>query len=718
MIKINIMNHKFYIQTIALFCIINVPSFSLADISPRTMARAAHAVEKSLVTVEYSLDPKTNKLPLNRVYISKKSNNSSLIIETQGFVISKNRVVTVDLGIPSSLIKRIRIKHRNSYLKVEIEAISLNKPALFLKILSTGHNLKSLNFVEKKASSVFFVYKKIVRNEWKLRASPINQATIKIGKEDLIELPARSCLLMNQEGHPVSVKLNGVMPLTNPSTIAPHKWPIIKPSQVKATLNKLKTGIERSLRRITLQFKNNDKAANGKFIRADYTGILIADDIILIAANLNKTQLNSLAGIEANLISKTSQKNKKIKATFKYYLKNIGCILAKLDKPAKTIIRFAKEPLEKTKDKSLFLAMAKINKDNITISMQRTRIHETSSTQNKSILAKLSYGNHGMLFDEYGKLLAIPIQSMAKPNNLSVPLIASRDIKLALEDLDNYEALSIAKPKPESRPVQVQPKETIENKDQMAWMGVHLQKLTPMLAQVHKVSGKTDNGKFGAIVSYVYPNSPASKAKITTGVILTRLHLPGSPTPSKVQIQSIKKNEFGLEFPALWERYNDIPENAFKLIPTPWSSLEDSVTQALSQTIIGSSYTAEFLINGKDVKINLVTEKCPEHFENTKPVEDLLTGITTKNLTLETRRHYGIKPNSPGIIISHVIAKSPASKAGIKPYEIVTHINDKAILTSENFLKIITKLSETSSKIRLNVLRNGRNRIASINLKN
>ena len=66
--------------------------------------------------------------------------------------------------------------------------------------------------------------------------------------------------------------------------------------------------------------------------------------------------------------------------------------------------------------------------------------------------------------------------------------------------------------------------------------------------------------------------------------------------------------------------------------------------------------------------------------------------------------------DTPGVIVSEVFAGRPASVAGLRPFEIVTAVDDQVINNVEDFKKAIAGKSE----VRLSVRRLAANRVVTV----
>lgn len=81
-------------------------------------------------------------------------------------------------------------------------------------------------------------------------------------------------------------------------------------------------------------------------------------------------------------------------------------------------------------------------------------------------------------------------------------------------------------------------------------------------------------------------------------------------------------------------------------------------------------------------------------------------GITIQNLTPELAKEFGLKKPS-GALVTDISRKSPAEKAGIRRGDVVLEINGKEIRNVESLRNIVAQ-SKVGSRIKLEVLRNGR----------
>ncbi|MCP4023182.1 MAG: DegQ family serine endoprotease [Desulfobacteraceae bacterium] len=80
-------------------------------------------------------------------------------------------------------------------------------------------------------------------------------------------------------------------------------------------------------------------------------------------------------------------------------------------------------------------------------------------------------------------------------------------------------------------------------------------------------------------------------------------------------------------------------------------------------------------------------------------------GVAIQNVTKELAEYYGIK-ETKGVYVAKVYEGDPAHKAGIKPGDVITMINDKAIETSRDLTLAISSMG-VGEKIKVRFIREG-----------
>ena len=188
------------------------------------------------------------------------------------------------------------------------------------------------------------------------------------------------------------------------------------------------------------------------------------------------------------------------------------------------------------------------------------------------------------------------------------------------------------------------------------WLGVMIQSVTPELAK----SFDLPEAK-GALIAEVTPDSPAAKAGLERGDIIT----------------SFKESEIvdSRDLPAL-----------------------------VAQTPVGNPSAVKVLRGGKEQTFTVILGKLPDQqqakAESGESSEENW-GMTVSDLTAEIRQDLKLKDDQQGIVVTAVELGSPANQAGIRRGDIVEEINRKAVASVQDFAKAISEMKEKESLLLL-----------------
>jgi serine protease Do len=229
------------------------------------------------------------------------------------------------------------------------------------------------------------------------------------------------------------------------------------------------------------------------------------------------------------------------------------------------------------------------------------------------------------------------------------------------------------------------------------------------LARINNVSDLTRDGQIGALVSYVYENSPAAAAGVKPGDILLRLHVEGEPRPVDVRVEDYGFGRMG-SFP--WEQLDQVPEQYFDQIPTPWPPVENTLNRQLTEIGFGKKFAAEFFTAGQVVTKDFQVVQSPPHYNSAAKFKSEDLGLTVRDLTYEIRRYFQRPAEEGGVVVSKVEPGSKAAVSGIKPYEIVTHVNDQPVTAVGDF----EKLTAGQDELRLKIKRMTKGRVVKIKM--
>lgn len=188
------------------------------------------------------------------------------------------------------------------------------------------------------------------------------------------------------------------------------------------------------------------------------------------------------------------------------------------------------------------------------------------------------------------------------------------------------------------------------------WIGVTIQELTPELSKRFGLR-KTR----GALVSDVTKNSPASRAGIRRGDIITKFN---------------------------GKEVKDV------------SSLRNMVAQSKT----GSQISLRVFRSGKEFPVKVIIVELPKEVAEVKteylPSErntEILTGLTVMDLTREIIRQLGFNKEEKGVVVVRVAPGSAADEAEIKKGDIIQEINKKEIRNLRDFNSVAAGIQDNES---------------------
>ena len=396
---------------------------------------------------------------------------------------------------------------------------------------------------------------------------------------------------------------------------------------------------------------------------------------------------------------------KPVGAKFAYTLKDYGAFVATLEKPLPGALVLYDGDITDFRNKLLLAAEVRIEGEKCTRYFLHNRIASFDVGWKRQLYPEVRGADEGLLlFNARGELVAFPIAQREKvavgrqyeAGGGGAKLTPAAQLVGVKADFARHADAS-------NVPL------TEEQENRLAWLGVVLQPLNSELARINKVSDLTQNGRIGALVSYVYPGSPAETAKLQVGDVLIRLHVQDEPKPIDV-----RADDYGFSStPFPWHRLDEVPEQYYDRIPRPWPPAENTLARALTDLGFGKKFVAEMSREGNVFRVDFAVAESPPHYDSAPKYKSDALGLTVRNLTYEVQRYFQKTLEDPGVIVSKIEPGSKASVAGMKPYEIITHVNDKPVMTVRDFEKLIGENGE----LRLSVKRMTKGRVVKIDTK-
>ncbi|MCL2646206.1 MAG: PDZ domain-containing protein [Phycisphaerales bacterium] len=681
-------------------------------------ASVAKATDKSLVIVEYTLQYDKGEAPRAAEVIQEERP-----LEVPGFLIEGNKVVTDSAQIHPRFIKGIAVRRYGSAAKSEprVAAKVWGYPKeQWSVILQMDGELAGATAVKfeggggNKDAASSVVNLTGVDGDWAVRVTSAGgELTLVRGKQQIVT--ENRGLVVDATGAGV-----GILPSFGPVMADgswkgdPLKWPMISAEEMAKTLADLETKANRGIVRVMLNFRSPRNVGPERFRSPESAatvqyrlGVMVDDRTILVLSEMKPPVTARLERIK--VLGTTGEDG--VEAKFKGSLSDYGAFVAELEKPVTGAgMAMSKAKMEDLAWRALptldlFLQGEKrvcyaqpMRIDGFQLGWRRHLYPEVSESR--------SSGGKGLfVFDREGALMALPVTMRRKASMEERYSGRNQPLTTAMTQLAEAIADLPANCDKDNQPL------SEEQENRIAWVGIEMQGLNAELARANNVSDQTNDGETGALITYVYPDSPAGKAGVEAGWILLRIEAEGQPKPIEVHVDPDPMADRG--FP--WDQLDRAQESNFDDIfryYSPWPRANSGVVRTVTELGFGKHYTAEFFHDAKVDKKTFTVVEGPAYFDNAPKYKDAKLGLTVKDLTYEVQRYMQKKTDDPGVIVGKIELGSRASKAGIKPFEVITHVNDQPVMNVKDFEKLMAGQDE----VRLSVKRMTKGRIVKVKL--
>lgn len=249
----------------------------------------------------------------------------------------------------------------------------------------------------------------------------------------------------------------------------------------------------------------------------------------------------------------------------------------------------------------------------------------------------------------------------------------------------------------------------------VAWFGADLQTVTREVAREKKalawLGTKRDRevDTRGALVSHVYPGSAAERIGVKEGDIL----LFARSEDGSVRRAIESRESYGDSID--WEEiYEQAPVQLFERIPiTPWPAVGDGADAVLTSFGIGNEVGVEWLSDGEFRQAEFTVEVAPPSYRTATRARSKALGVIVADATFEVREYYKLADDEAGVVVTKCKNGSPAAIAGLRPFELVTKVDDEPVADARAFLEA-TKGRET---LTLTVRRLTATRVVRVSLR-
>jgi hypothetical protein len=506
-------------------------------------------------------------------------------------------------------------------------------------------------------------------------------------------------LVVGADATPIGFCTMDEVPLEGSWMSSPLDWPRITARDYEYAQDSLSGKVAAGLPRVHLRFRSPKKSAEEPPPYAfllrdeddagpttlDATGLVIDRRRLLVLAELAPELTARLEAIEVHVDGRV------IGAEHLWSLKDYGAFLVRTTESLEgALVRREIEP-EAMLDRLLLTASVVQRAERCDARFGHMRVDELTIGRGGLAYPDVPAEVHDhYLFTPEGELVALALQTRAHeprprwkdPEAVMVPVLHLRGI---LADPRRY-----SDPGNAPRPV--------EGERRLAWLGVEVQPLDRRLARANDAAHLTKDGDIGALVSYVYPDSPASRIGLETGDILLRLRSSRRPKPFDVAASGQDEKDY-----EDWlDEYDDLLRARPGRTPRrpPWPSVENGLNRDLTTIGIGQVVTLEYMSRGEVKTRRLTVVEGPPHFEAAPHHEAAALGLTVRDLTYEVRRHYQLDRDAPGVVVIEVEKGSPADVADVAKYEIISAVRGEPVTDIAAFARATDAGDDTLLTVR------------------
>ncbi|HLN22399.1 MAG TPA: DegQ family serine endoprotease [Patescibacteria group bacterium] len=199
-------------------------------------------------------------------------------------------------------------------------------------------------------------------------------------------------------------------------------------------------------------------------------------------------------------------------------------------------------------------------------------------------------------------------------------------------------------------------------KVERGWLGVQMQPITPALA---KALGLAKDE--GVLVNNVMADSPAEKAKLQQGDVITAYDGAAIKTPRDLAVAVAKTHAGDAAKLTLWRQGRDV--------------------------------TAE---------VNIAALPKDQTETRTEDADGGHVGMALAPLSNDERSQLGLGPSAKGVVVAQITPGSPANDSGIEAGDVIVRVNDTPVTTPRQAIAKITEAQKDKKEaVPLLVTRNG-----------
>ncbi|MDZ7815193.1 MAG: PDZ domain-containing protein [Planctomycetota bacterium] len=672
----------------------------------RSLSKNALAiVEYRLADPSRAVEPDMLQSPMVTVWEEYWKNDRPL--EASAVLVEPDKVVTNQLVIPPEMIKSIKVSFGDGEeFEAKVEKYMLSMPAWVL-LLNGKRKGETVDF--KSGFELSFGTKLFYARMDKFRDEFVHRyGSMRVMSEfpdDLFALDMMyGALLFDEEGTAVGMNLCGPVwseKGSNNWVIGDHLGgKMLSVLEFKAYLESLRGLVGKDI--LPIRFEIRGKAAGQTDPRL-YGICIDGNGTIVVPSPWKTAQIKSVKKIMVSVDGKEQE------ASFVGQLKHFSAFVVRLpslQKPASIISKDAKVSLY-----DVMFSMSAFSVENKDYSLSGPvwfnsygkgfdEVYYPVARRERNFrggpfTGASSIDDGEFVFDDEGNCVGIYLSYVedwkTKAEGRNYWYSDSNLTTKSMARLVGFDELvSVASAPAGNVVADVKPMSLLESR-KTVWLGVEMQRITRDLAEYFGVLEETKYGEVGARVIWVYKDSPASKAGIRVGDIVTYVQRKG--TRHKI---SVDNDMLGYSF---WRRY-------------PWPNRRYPLIAQLSKFGPETDVVVTFLRDGARKETGLKLETAPADFAAAPFYKCWELGLRVKDVTYEVRRFFQLDDEMSGVMVYAVESGSKAAIAESYTFDIIVKVNGRSVGTVAEFEKVVNEELDSGEgeTINFEVLRYGETR--------